>query len=100
MTDIYKNTSEQEKNIQPPIKNRATEEKEKTEALTQVNPPKIKEVKFFSDPKKVKKRGEGSIIAFQTGFTALFCLLYTLSRLFVPELYQNINIYLERIFRW
>ncbi|MBD5113749.1 MAG: hypothetical protein HDT46_00865 [Ruminococcaceae bacterium] len=62
--------------------------------------PQIKEIKFFTDPKKVKKKTEGSIIAFQLIFTALFCAVYKLAELFAPELYLNISTYLERLFRW
>lgn len=62
--------------------------------------PPIKEVKFFSDPKAVKKKTQGSIIAFQLIFTALFCLLYKLTEALAPELYINISAYLERLFGW
>lgn len=63
-------------------------------------PPQIKEVKFFSDPKAVKKKTQRSIIAFQVIFTALFCLVYKLTALLAPELYLNVSTYLERLFGW
>lgn len=62
--------------------------------------PQIKEIKFFTDPKAVKKKTEGSIIAFQLIFTALFCVICMMTRLFAPELYLNISTYLERLFSW
>lgn len=62
--------------------------------------PQIKEIKFFTDPKAVKKKTEGSIIAFQLIFTALFCLVCKITQLFAPELYLNISTYLERLFSW
>lgn len=62
--------------------------------------PQIKEIKFFTDPKAVKKKTEGSIIAFQLIFTALFCVICKITQLFTPELYLNISTYLERLFSW
>lgn len=62
--------------------------------------PQIKEIKFFTDPKAVKKKTEGSILAFQLIFTALFCVICMMTRLFAPELYLNISTYLERLFSW
>lgn len=62
--------------------------------------PQIKEIKFFTDPKAVKKKTEGSIIAFQLIFTALFCVICKITQLFAPELYLNISTYLERLFSW
>lgn len=63
-------------------------------------PPQVKEIKFFTAPKTVKKKTEGEIIAFQVAFTVLFCLAYKLTALFSPELYMNISAYLERLFGW
>lgn len=62
--------------------------------------PRDREIRFFTDPKTVKKKTEGEIIAFQVAFTALFCLAYKLTELFSPELYMNISAYLERLFGW
>lgn len=60
----------------------------------------VKEIKFFSDPKTVKKKTQGSIIRFQLIFSGLICLLLKLTQAFTPELYDNINAYLERLFGW
>lgn len=62
--------------------------------------PPVKEVKFFSDPKVVKKKTQSSIVTFQLVFTAIFCLIYKLTALFAPELYLNVSTYLERLFGW
>ena len=61
---------------------------------------RIKEIKFFSDPKTVKKKTQGSILTFQIAFSVLFCLFYKLTQLLAPELYHNISTYLERLFGW
>ena len=58
------------------------------------------EIRFFTDPKTVKKKTEASIIWFQVIFTALFCLLYKAAESFTPELYANISAYMEKLFRW
>lgn len=60
----------------------------------------VKEIKFFSDPKAVKKKTQGSITVFQIIFTVLFCLVCKLTELLAPELYLNISTYLERLLRW
>lgn len=100
MTDIYKNASNRINDIQTPKDISVIKETEPKETVSPANAPEIKEVKFFSDPKTVKKKTQGSILAFQTGFAVLFCLLYKLAQLFIPELYYNINTYLERLFGW
>lgn len=58
-----------------------------------------KEPKFFSEPKKVKKKTEGSILAFQILTSLIFCLLLFLSRIGAPQLYDNLHIFLTRIFQ-
>ncbi len=57
-----------------------------------------REPKFFSEPKKVVKKTEGSIISFQLFTSLLFCLILFLSRIAVPQLYENIHIFLTRLF--
>lgn len=88
--------------VAEPDKKTAAESNARTnpEAFPSAELPPIKEVKFFSDPKAVKKKTQGSIVAFQLIFTALFCLIYKLCRTFTPELYLNISTYLERLFTW
>lgn len=58
------------------------------------------EIRFFTDPKTVRKLTQAAVVRFQIIFTALFCLLYKAAEAFTPELYVNINTYLERLFRW
>lgn len=60
----------------------------------------VKEIKFFSDPKTVKKKTQSSITRFQLIFSGLICLLLKLTEIFTPQLYENINAYLERLFSW
>ncbi|MCM1055742.1 MAG: hypothetical protein NC394_09520 [Bacteroides sp.] len=79
---------------------KAEMEKETGELRESSAAPQIKEIGFFTAPKRVKKKTEGSIIAFQVIFTAVFCLMYRLSAIAAPELYFNINAYLERLFGW
>lgn len=86
-------------------------EREQSEASKQaqsqdnaVIPPIVKniskkETKFFSEPKKVKKKTEGSIIGFQLITSFIFCLLLLLSRLGAPQLYDNLQLFLSRVFR-
>lgn len=57
-----------------------------------------RELKFFSEPKKVVKKTQGSIISFQLFTSLLFCLILFLSRIAVPQLYENIHIFLTRLF--
>lgn len=71
-----------------------------TETSPIIEAPPIKEVKFFSDPKAVKKKTQGSIVAFQIIFVTLFCLAYKLAKVFTPELYINVSSYLEQLFGW
>lgn len=58
-----------------------------------------KETKFFSEPKKVRKKTEGSILGFQVITSFVFCLLLLLSRLGAPQLYDNLQLFLSRVFR-
>lgn len=90
---------------------RQIREREQSEASKQaqsqdnaVIPPIVKniskkETKFFSEPKKVKKKTEGSIIGFQLITSFIFCLLLLLSRLGAPQLYDNLQLFLSRVFR-
>lgn len=87
------------------------EEKEKkTENITDdlpSSPPPLpkellrlnqKEPAFFSEPKKVKKKNEGSILGFQILTSLIFCLILLLSRMGAPQLYDNLHLFLTRIF--
>ncbi|MCI8603376.1 MAG: hypothetical protein HFE79_04435 [Ruminiclostridium sp.] len=101
MTEIYKNT------VSLPTKaqiNKDTDtvikKPENEESGSYENAAEIKEIKFFSDPKTVKKKTQGSILTFQIAFSVLFCLFYKLTQLLAPELYHNISTYLERLFGW
>lgn len=101
MTEAYKKTPPPPENPPiPPDTDASAINKENIGTESRLNPPEIKEVKFFSDPKTVKKKTQGGILAFQTIFTLLFCLFYTLTRYLAPELQQNISAYLERLFGW
>lgn len=59
-----------------------------------------KEIAFFTEPKKVKKRSQKHIFAFQSIAAASVCLVMLFLRLFVPELYNNLHLYFLRLFQW
>lgn len=59
---------------------------------------KPKEIAFFSEPKRVKKKTQRSIFIFQSAVCAAVCLIMLISRLAVPQLYENLHIYLTRLF--
>lgn len=61
---------------------------------------KPKEIAFFSEPKRVKKKTQRSIFIFQSAFCASICLIMLLSKLMVPQLYENLQLYLTRLFQW
>lgn len=56
------------------------------------------EPNFFSDPKKVKKKTQRSIVIFQLGVCGAVCGIMLFSKLAVPQLYENLHIYLTRFF--
>ena len=58
------------------------------------------EVRFFTAPKPVIKKTQLSITAFQLITAATVCLLLKLCALFAPELFANIHLYLQHLFRW
>lgn len=72
-------------------KNAATEEESRKNDLP-------KEIAFFSEPKRVKKKTQRSIVIFQTALCAAVCLIMLISKLAVPQLYENLHIYLTRLF--
>lgn len=57
-----------------------------------------REIAFFSEPKRVKKKTQRSIFIFQSAVCAAVCLIMLISRLAVPQLYENLHIYLTRLF--
>lgn len=59
---------------------------------------KPKEIAFFSEPKRVKKKTQRSIFIFQSAVCAAVCLIMLISKLAVPQLYENLHIYLTRLF--
>lgn len=101
MTEIYKNTAPSPTDTQiNSHTDNIIKKPENEEIGFRENVPEIKEIKFFSDPKTVKKKTQGSILTFQIAFSVLFCLFYKLTQLLAPELYHNISTYLERLFGW
>lgn len=58
-----------------------------------------KELKFFSEPKKVIKKTQGSILSFQIFTSLIFCLIFLLSKAAVPELYENLHIFFTGLFK-
>lgn len=101
MTEIYKNTAPSPTDTQiNSHTDNIIKKPENEEIGSRENVPEIKEIKFFSDPRTVKKKTQGSILTFQIAFSVLFCLFYKLTQLLAPELYYNISIYLERLFGW
>lgn len=73
---------------------------ERETALTDIDSDKErpKEIAFFSEPKRVKKKTQRSIFIFQSAVCAAVCLIMLISRLAVPQLYENLHIYLTRLF--
>ena len=59
-----------------------------------------REVRFFTDPKPVIKKTQLSITAFQLITAAAVCLLLKACGMFAPELFANLHLYLEHMFRW
>lgn len=59
---------------------------------------KPKEIAFFSEPKRVKKRTQRSIFIFQSAVCAAVCGVMLLSRLAAPQLYENLHLYFMRLF--
>lgn len=57
-----------------------------------------KEIAFFSEPKRVKKKTQRSIFIFQSAVCAAVCLIMLISKFTVPQLYENLHIYLTRLF--
>lgn len=60
---------------------------------------KIKEIAFFSEPKKVRRKTQRDIFIFQTAAAAALCGIMLLLRLCAPELYNNIHLYFIRLFQ-
>lgn len=60
---------------------------------------KIKEIAFFSEPKRVKRKTQKDIFVFQAAASAAICVIMLLLRFFVPELYDNLHLYFLRIFQ-
>lgn len=59
---------------------------------------KPREIAFFSEPKRVKKKTQRSIFIFQSAVCAAVCLIMLISKLAVPQLYENLHIYMTRLF--
>ena len=63
-------------------------------------PQQNEEVRFFTSPKPVSRKTQLSITVFQLLTSAAFCLLLKACELLSPQLFANIHLYLERLFRW
>lgn len=59
---------------------------------------KPREIAFFSEPKRVKKKTQRSIVIFQLGVCGAVCGIMLFSKLAVPQLYENLHIYFMRLF--
>ena len=59
---------------------------------------KPKEIAFFSEPKRVKKKTQRNIFIFQSAVCAAVCLIMLISKFAVPQLYENLHIYMTRLF--
>lgn len=59
---------------------------------------KTKEIAFFSEPKRVKKKTQRNIFIFQSAVCAAVCLIMLISKLAVPQLYENLHVYMTRLF--
>ncbi|MCM1298821.1 MAG: hypothetical protein NC203_03780 [Firmicutes bacterium] len=57
-----------------------------------------RELKFFTEPKRVRKKTQKSIFAFQLTASLILCLIMLLSRMAAPQLYDNLHAFLTRIF--
>ncbi len=102
-----------------PQEKEAVEEEKENNALNNVQePPRVsrlkekinakednflsenKEIAFFTEPKKVSKKTQKHILAFQSITAASICLVMLLLHLCAPELYDNLRLYFLRLFRW
>ena len=73
----------------------------KTQSAEELSPAiQSGEVRFFTAPKAVTKKTQLSITAFQLITSAAVCLLLKACQLFSPQLFDNLRIYLERLFTW
>ena len=50
---------------------------------------------MFSSPKTVKKKKMSDIIFTQTAFCVIFFAILALIKVFVPDIYQNIEVFLN-----
>lgn len=59
-----------------------------------------KEIAFFTEPKRVTKKSQRHIFAFQAITAAAVCVVMLLLHLCAGELYDNLHLYFLRLFQW
>lgn len=59
-----------------------------------------KEIAFFTEPKRVTKKSQRHIFAFQAITAASVCIVMLLLHLCAGELYDNLHLYFLRLFQW
>lgn len=98
ITEIYKSTPDSRETDKAAIyKNADNSEARSPEAL-KTEP--VKEIAFFSEPKRVKKKTQRSIFLFQLLFCSSICFVMLISKLTMPPLYENLHVYLTRLLGW
>lgn len=57
-----------------------------------------KKIEFFSNPKTVIKKTEKNILFLQIIVSGVFCGIMLLLKIFLPQLFENLDLYFTKLF--